>query len=247
MESRPGGPGQVLLIESQPDAHDGLRAALASRPGLGVVGVAAAQATLREIRRYRPDLVCLSVTLSDVAQSGVLRALREVAPDIPLVVLADFGPMAVPGSGARWADRMLAAVSEVDLHTTLEARVELPGERQSVPLARDLVMQMLGPAESRDIVDSATIIVTELVANAVRHASGPCAVELTRRGELLRIAVVDGDPGIPGLQRLDVGALGGRGMHIIAALAFGWGVDALGDGHKLVWADLRPSKGPDEL
>ncbi len=210
---------------------------VAARRNSDVVRISNPTAAAREANRRQPALVLWGAAMSDLAGAGAVEALRAVAPATPLVLLATSGRAPVPGA-ARWAERLLS-VTEGDPMPLLEARLELAGERQSVPTVRELVTQLLGPDGSAGSVAHATVVVTELVANAILHVPGPCAAELTYRGGVLRVAVVDGGPGIPDLRSLDAQALGGRGMHIVSALASAWGVDPLESGHKAVWAELR--------
>jgi hypothetical protein len=51
---------------------------------------------------------------------------------------------------------------------------------------------------------------------------------------------------MPDLQEPGVSEFGGRGLHIVAALADSWGVDRLEDGCKAVWAELRTPSENDE-
>jgi anti-sigma regulatory factor (Ser/Thr protein kinase) len=83
-------------------------------------------------------------------------------------------------------------------------------------------------------------VASELVANAVVHVHGPCALELTHFADVLRVAVADLGPGMPDLQVLGASSEGGRGLHIVSAFSTAWGVDHLDDGAKLVWAELNP-------
>ena len=89
-----------------------------------------------------------------------------------------------------------------------------------------------------DQLDSAALVLSELVGNAVRHAEGDMMrVRLRRDGSVLRIAVEDASPHIPQVREPDWEAESGRGMVIIDALAHRWGCAPTGTG-KVVWADV---------
>ncbi|MFJ9720737.1 ATP-binding protein [Streptomyces sp. NPDC101213] len=63
----------------------------------------------------------------------------------------------------------------------------------------------------------AVLIVSELVANAVHHARGPCVLTLTMRGTLLDIGVADESEDLP--ERRSVpGERGGFGLALVALL-----------------------------
>jgi anti-sigma regulatory factor (Ser/Thr protein kinase) len=102
-------------------------------------------------------------------------------------------------------------------------------------LARHDLAEFLGPDVPADLVQSAILLVDELVANAVLHAAGPVEVRARLDAARLHVEVADGSPQPPRLRDPDVG---GRGLRIVDALAAAWGVTpAEGDG-KAVWFEL---------
>ncbi len=246
MESTSPGLTGVLLVQ-QPDAAGlRLRTALISAPKVEVVNeLTDAHAAVNAAAQLRPDVVVLRVELGDVTETGVLGELRDIAPRARLVLHAHIASLGAPGS-ARWIRRLTEVVVGSANSPTLEARLELPDDPRSVPLARSLLTQLLGHWEMEDFVDLAALLITELVANAIRHVPGTCAVELTRRDDALRIVVVDTGAGMPDLERPGLSAFGGRGLHIVNALATAWGVDHLEDGAKAVWAELATPLKEDE-
>lgn len=75
-----------------------------------------------------------------------------------------------------------------------------------------------------DQVDALKLIVGELAANAIRHASGRGRLRMWRRGEQIHCEVSDAGPGFRdpervGLQRPAPMSLGGRGIWLVRALA----------------------------
>lgn len=77
----------------------------------------------------------------------------------------------------------------------------------------------------REKADAALLIVSELVTNACRHASGPSEMRTSWDGQELTVEIDDGvaeGPVIrPESQR---GETGGFGMGLVDCLADGWGV-----------------------
>ncbi|MFD3665657.1 ATP-binding protein [Streptomyces sp. NPDC058659] len=92
------------------------------------------------------------------------------------------------------------------------------------------------------VEDAASLVLSELLANAVRHAHVPGREVETRfaqvSGARLRIEVHDASERRPLMALPDTGGDGGWGLPLVDVLAAKWGVcDRLGPG-KLVWAEL---------
>jgi anti-sigma regulatory factor (Ser/Thr protein kinase) len=88
-------------------------------------------------------------------------------------------------------------------------------------------------------VDSAEIIVGELVSNAVTHAASACDLRLTRTRAGLRIEIEDSGSGSPNVVAPVDDDEHGRGLLIVSALSTAWGVEASSVDHQRIWADLR--------
>ncbi|SCE29351.1 hypothetical protein GA0115249_117182 [Streptomyces sp. PpalLS-921] len=89
--------------------------------------------------------------------------------------------------------------------------------------------------------DSARLVATELMSNAVLHARRRyvCVTVTRRPPRRVQIAVVDYSPELPSPQLYGGYAESGRGLAIVDALSGGrWGVDPLPWG-KRVWAELE--------
>ncbi|MPY61979.1 ATP-binding protein [Streptomyces spongiae] len=120
-------------------------------------------------------------------------------------------------------------------------RFELAAHPGSVAHARRMTRARLsGWALCEDTCDTAALVVSELVTNAIVHAAGRRVVcELHDRDDLVRIAVRDegcapGEPH-PSPQRAEEEH--GRGLLLVEAMCRAWGAQEAGPG-LLVWADL---------
>ncbi|OKK08975.1 SpoIIE family protein phosphatase/ATP-binding protein [Streptomyces sp. CB02400] len=79
------------------------------------------------------------------------------------------------------------------------------------------------------------LIISELVTNAVRHASPPIRVRLIRDRALI-CEVSDGSSTSPHLRRATTTDEGGRGLFLVAGFAERWGTRYTADG-KVIWTE----------
>ncbi len=87
------------------------------------------------------------------------------------------------------------------------------------------------------LTDTLTLVVSELVTNAVTHAGSAVRLELERVAEGVRVSVSDGSAEVPEHRRATPREEHGRGVHLVDVLATRWGTDPL-PGGKRVWAEL---------
>ncbi|WP_333768379.1 ATP-binding protein [Streptomyces sp. IBSBF 2435] len=115
----------------------------------------------------------------------------------------------------------------------------LPCAAQSAGEARRLVLAACGAWGLDELAESGTLLVSELVGNAVRHTRCQLVrVEVARVGrDRVRISVTDRSAALPVRRDPGDGATCGRGLLILDALADRWGTDPLAYG-KRVWAEL---------
>jgi anti-sigma regulatory factor (Ser/Thr protein kinase) len=115
--------------------------------------------------------------------------------------------------------------------------VTLPAEANSPRLARAAVAQQCAAWGLGRLCEEASLLVSELVGNAVRHAGTVIHVTLVAFVNGLRLEVTDGS-GLPlRPQGVTLQAEGGRGLAIVDALATHHGVEGHPHG-KTVWAEL---------
>ncbi|WP_171113999.1 MULTISPECIES: ATP-binding protein [Streptomyces] len=116
----------------------------------------------------------------------------------------------------------------------------LPGQEESAQVARKLVRTALAAWHLEDLTDTAILLVSELVANAVKHTNGRAIrVVVSRPSErFVRIGVVDKARMMPEMTKPgDELLTSGRGLLLIDSLAERWGTDMYRWG-KQVWAEL---------
>jgi anti-sigma regulatory factor (Ser/Thr protein kinase) len=96
-------------------------------------------------------------------------------------------------------------------------------------------VRALVPAEH---VDDATLLVSELVTNAVKYGPEGAGIRLIVGSDEARVRCTVHDPGIgplPEMRAEDDPAPGGHGLRLVDALASRWGVER---GSTRVWFEL---------
>jgi DNA-binding NarL/FixJ family response regulator len=80
-------PIRVLIVDDHPMVREGLRSMLGGG-GVDIVGEAGTGAqALAQMPDCRPDVVLLDLELPDMDGLAVLRQIKEIAPDLPVLVV----------------------------------------------------------------------------------------------------------------------------------------------------------------
>lgn len=146
-----------------------------------------------------------------------------MADDLRVLVDAD-APPAAPEAPPPDPHHVLVAVA-------LAASVEAASQ------ARHVVRDLLRQGHRPDMADTACLLTSELVANAVVHAGA--AVELVVDLDRARLAVevIDASSDAPQAVEAELLATSGRGLAMVAHLADAWGVTRVVPG-KSVWFSI---------
>lgn len=127
-------------------------------------------------------------------------------------------------------------------------RQELVGEPTSARDARRLVAHTVREWDLPHLEETAVLLVSEVVTNAVLHARTSLAVEVARRGDAVRVTVSDRSSANPRRRHAGVQAGTGRGLGLLAVMATDWGTGPADDPwRKDVWFELPidPAQLPD--
>ncbi|MFF3444127.1 ATP-binding protein [Streptosporangium sp. NPDC002721] len=126
--------------------------------------------------------------------------------------------------------------------------------------ARVHVQRVLESWHRDDLIETAVLVTSELVSNAVKaHASCPATTEaaaqadpdhiwmdLYRVGETIVLRVWDASPLTPVIRDPGPDDESGRGLHLVDLLASEWGYYRPSPGGKIVWCTLAPPASPEE-
>ncbi|MDT9690768.1 SpoIIE family protein phosphatase [Streptomyces sp. P9(2023)] len=186
-----------------------------------------------------------------------IRALLEGHDGDSLEDLADSLVEAVHGPGSHHTIGPLADRREDDIAILLLSR-QGPTARQAprrtmmtiaqaeperIAAARQHMRQLLHDWTDEDQIDSAVLMVSEMVTNVLIHTDGDallvaevtCSVDARRR---MRVEVSDASDELPHKRHPGEMASSGRGLVLMEMLAHAWGVDPRGEG-KSIWFELN--------
>ncbi|WP_327354744.1 SpoIIE family protein phosphatase [Streptomyces sp. NBC_01304] len=126
--------------------------------------------------------------------------------------------------------RIMLTIAQAEPERIAECRQQL----------RDLLHDWADPEQ----VDSAVLMLSEMVTNVLVHTDGDALLIAEARGELgerrLRVEVADASDELPHKRKPGELASSGRGLVLMELLADAWGVDPRGEG-KSIWFELYES------
>jgi signal transduction histidine kinase len=221
-------PGVTWQVDA---SHPAMRVRL--RGTLDAASAEIVRATLNTCLAAQPDALVIDAHDLAVAEPRALpvfaAAARQAAdwPGIPLAVRGLDPPASPPA----------APVDAVRHGPAHRLRLRLEPVADACRRARAFATDGCERWGLSGLVGPVSVVVSELVTNAVRHAGTPMDVRLTLRAPFLHVTVADDHAGAP--QPADPGTdvEGGRGLVLVRALTQRWGFLPVGQG-KVVWATL---------
>jgi anti-sigma regulatory factor (Ser/Thr protein kinase) len=129
------------------------------------------------------------------------------------------------------------------------AEVAIPLGVQAPGVARSVVAEWLADQVARCVLETALLLVSELVTNSVRHSGVPEGEDVVVRVDLwrggCRLEVEDpGRDGVIAPQPHDLLNGGGMGLNLVQMLSERWGVVRAAEGPTRVWAQLPRDAAP---
>ncbi len=254
--------GQLLVVDDNPGYRRLVRMALEDDPAFEVVGEAStAEEAVAAAKRLGPDTALVDVLLPGGQGFLLPAALRAAAPGCVVVLTSAhpegdidairhvggtaFLPKSVaPSRLGRELGALVAVLDHVQdaLH---QADIQLPASRESPRAARRFVEGILEAWGCGDLLETVTLLVSELVGNAVLHAGSEVELSVRLVADRLRVDVIDRSTLVPRRREVGEGDLTGRGSGLVEVLATAWGVTGRPDG-KSVWFEIavptEPSK-----
>ncbi|MGC5052212.1 ATP-binding protein [Micromonospora sp. DT48] len=229
--------------------HDGAPAVVRLTGTLDITSMRQAYAFLEECLDRQPDALVVDLTglaVRDHLAVSVFAAVARRAAGWPVVPLVLCAPH--PDAAALLADstacRVLAvrdscdeASRVADASAVTRLRLRLDPVATACRRARELVTDACARWNLPEAVGPASVVLSELVGNVVRHAGTPMQVTVTLHRPWLHLAVVDSSSAVVRPSKAGQRDEGGRGLLLVRELADRWGSAPAGDG-KAVWATL---------
>ena len=102
---------------------------------------------------------------------------------------------------------------------------ELPATARSVTEARRFVLFALANWDLDSVADTAALLTSEVVTNAVLHARTPLGLVVLRQEDGISVEVTDGSPHRPQEREATPETTNGRGLALLTQLATTWDVE----------------------
>lgn len=245
---------RLLLVDDDDDYRLLVTLALAGHPVLSVGGYAPTSAAAVPLaRRLQPELVLVDLALPGTDGRLALPRMEEAAPASTIIATSAFGDDNVgplPGGGrvvghlsksvppARLGEEIMALAGLAGGAPVIDcARTSLAPDTASVRAARRFVDETLQQWRFVDPLGTVSLLVSELVTNAVLHAGSEVEVAIQLHSGRVRVDVADGSAA--GMHRRGPSDAGvsGRGIALVEALSDAWGLTARPEG-KSVWFEV---------
>ncbi|MBK5222179.1 MAG: response regulator [Acidimicrobiia bacterium] len=249
-EGRPASPLTVLIADDDADQRLILRMALTAAGASTVVEASNANDAIRAARFQRFDLVVLDVTMPGRTGIDALPEMQDALAGAPIVMFSSHPRSSLADTALRagavgyiekrvppsqLAHEIFLAAALVD-HAAGEVSKSLPADLHAAGAARRFIREHLSDRDD-EVVAAVELLVSELVTNAVVHASSAPRVDIRIAPDAARVEVHDDDPTLPEMRTPSPEATGGRGLLLLDRIATRWGSEIRHSG-KIVWFEL---------
>jgi CheY-like chemotaxis protein len=252
-EADPAPALRVLIVDDTADVRLLVRMLLAERGGIDVVAEATNGLEAIELSAaLQPDLIVLDIAMPELDGLAALPRLRSVAPDSRIVMLSAFPrasleAVALAAGAAAYVEKTVATEELVDelvagaglldvavRALTPPAHEGFAADPRSVSAARRFVA---GTLAEWDLADTITLLLSELVTNAIIHADTAPDVTVRLLRDRVHVEVADARTDTLSVQETADTQTSGRGLALVEALATDWG-NVVVPGGKVVWFDV---------
>lgn len=245
----------VVLADDDDDARTIMATTLRRDGRFDVLAaVADGQAAVEACGRLTPDLLILDLAMPGGGGLEHLPDIRRVAPSTSVVAVTGFPgdrlePAARAHGATAYVTKGLSPKQTVDevimtagvlqaIGAVASTGVSLDKDVRSASTARRFVTETLDRWDCGDLLDSITLLVSELVTNAVIHADSAPEMAIVLTAETLRVEVADRSDAMPVAREADDYDTSGRGLALLDVMAEQYGVLDRPDGGKTIWFEV---------
>jgi CheY-like chemotaxis protein len=240
----------ALVVDDDPDQRMVLRRVLTTA-GIGeVLEAADGEAAIAVASSRAVDLIVLDVAMPGRSGIEVLPELHEVVAGAPIVVLSSLprlrlADVALRRGAVGYVEKSLPTDRlghEILLAAAIANQAagvvshSFPSDVGSAQAARRFIRGQLAGRDD-GVLSAIELLVSELVTNAVLHATSAPRVDVALTSDLARIEVYDDDPTLPTPRDPGPAVVGGRGLLLVDRLSARWGAEARGSG-KVIWFEI---------
>ena len=245
---------RIELIDDDADQRRAVGRLFARRGFRELIEAADAQEGLRLAGQHQPHLILLDLAMPGRSGTEVLPDLRVASPHSTIVVLSNLPRrrllnVVLRRGAAGFVEKSVLPEHLVDeilvtaaLTDVVQSHVlDLPPTATAAAAGRRFASELLSVHDRRLVAD-VSLLVSELVTNAVLHADSQPRLAVHMLRGRVRVEVFDHDSRPPQLREPDRDGPGGRGLQIIATLSSRWGTEPV-DGGKVVWFEIDVTPG----
>lgn len=240
---------RVLVVDDDPEQRASVRRLLSDAGFRSIDEAVDAPSALTAAAGAAYDLILLDLVMPGRSGIELLPDLQDAAPSARIVVLSNLprrllDEIVRQRGAVGFVEKRVPPAELVPEILTAAALTDVATEHMSLRLAdntgaagdaRRFVRDRL--AVDDDLLASVELLVSELVTNAVIHASTAPRLAIRLGRDTVRIEVYDDDPSIPKPLPPSAERIGGRGLYIVDAMSTRWGAEPAGTG-KVVWFEL---------
>ncbi|MQA06355.1 MAG: SpoIIE family protein phosphatase [Streptosporangiales bacterium] len=139
----------------------------------------------------------------------------------------------------------LAGAEQAAVDEPTHAHFTVTDVPESVSAARTFLTNVLDDWHLGSLVDTAALLVSETVTNALLHARSTADIQVWRTATGIEVEVRDRDDRLPAPRTLDLEAESGRGLRLLDELSAAWGAEP-SDAGKRVWFRLDVTNPPED-
>ncbi|MEU6147472.1 SpoIIE family protein phosphatase [Streptomyces sp. NPDC047081] len=182
---------------------------------------------LTQLLQVLSPATAASVCFEDADENDVGRRLDELCDTVVSALLPD-------------RDQTTDDAALLIVHTRCTAArdvasLDLPNDPRAAGQARQYVREQLERWGLDELTLTTELLVSELIGNVVRHATGPIRLCLLR-SRSLTCEVYDGSLTTPRIRHASYTDEGGRGLQLVSAMSRRWGARYLHNG-KCIWTE----------